>query len=202
MTASFFRHGEGRSFNARNAEFEGRMPLSRAKKAVADQFDCSQTVAATALELLHDGEWHHVGKFAAEVAYYDSADIRLAGVIKHILAVGGAKKFAARRAELKVARDWTCKPAAAQVGGRFSKLAARRAKSLAVVTEALGRNITERHRLNDWNNLWSLCESRCYGDMVAAARVAGWSNARIAMALASAGHSDAEWLRNILQEAK
>lgn len=104
MTATFFRHGEGRSINGRIAESEGRHPLSRAKKVVAEQFGCTQVVAAAALELLHDGEWHHVGKYAAEVNYYDSTDERLAGVVAHILACGGAKKFSARREQLIAAR--------------------------------------------------------------------------------------------------
>lgn len=93
-----------RSYNAHCAEDEGRMPLTRAKRAVAQEFGCSQTVAAAALELLYDGEWHHVGKYAARVAYYDSVDSRLAGVIRHILAWGGAKKWAERRAALRTMR--------------------------------------------------------------------------------------------------
>src|SRR5581483_6489974 len=105
MTATYFRHGAGRSINARVAEGEGRCPLSRAKKIVAEQFGCTQIIAAAALDLLHDGEWHHVGRYAAECAYYDTTDERLAGAIAHIIACGGAKRFAARRAALKRERS-------------------------------------------------------------------------------------------------
>lgn len=98
MGAYYSRAGSySRSYNAEVAEDEGRCPMSRAKKIVAERHGCSQTVAAAALELLHDGEWHHVGKYANCVNYYNAADERLAGVIAHIMACGGAKKWRERR---------------------------------------------------------------------------------------------------------
>lgn len=93
-----------RSYNAEVAEDEGRCPMSRAKIAVAEQFGCSQSVAKVALELVYDGEWHHVGKYANEVAYYDTTDNRLGGIIREILRHGGAKKFAERRERLRTTR--------------------------------------------------------------------------------------------------
>jgi hypothetical protein len=104
MTATYFGHGKGRSIAASEAERDGRQPLSRAKQTVADAYDCTQAVAAEALRMLHDGEWHHVGKYAAECTYYDTADVRLGGVIRHIKACGGLKKFEERRRSLQFER--------------------------------------------------------------------------------------------------
>lgn len=83
------------------------MPLSRAKQAVAAEHNCTQAVAAAALALLHDGEWHHVGKYAARCDYFDTADSRLAGAIAHITSCGGAAKWVARREQLRSARRAT-----------------------------------------------------------------------------------------------
>ena len=108
MTSAFYSRNQSysRSANAEVAESEGRCPMSRAKKIVADKNGCSQATAAAALEMLYDGEWHHVGKFANCVAYYDATDFRLPGLISHITACGGAKKFAARREALKHKRHF------------------------------------------------------------------------------------------------
>ncbi len=106
MGAYYSRSGSySRSFNAEVAEIEGRMPLSRAKKIVAAEHGCTQTVAACALELIHDGEWHHVGKFATEVAYHDTTLHALCGAIAEIKRCGGPKKFAARRMSLRAVRS-------------------------------------------------------------------------------------------------
>jgi len=90
-----------RSYNAHVAERAGRMPMSRARVAVAREFNCSQATAAAALSHFHDGEWHHVGKYANCVSYYDTSDYRLGGMIAHITACGGAKKWADRRDQLR-----------------------------------------------------------------------------------------------------
>lgn len=127
-----------RSYNAAEAESQNRFPLTRAKKFVADDLKCSQSVAAAALELMHDGEWHHVGKYASEVNYYDTIDRRLPGVVAHIKACGGAKKFAERRKVLRASRkeSWP----SAQQPRRFLRLSelARRARALLI--ETLGRD--------------------------------------------------------------
>lgn len=70
MTATFFRHGQGRSINARSAESNGRHPMTRATTAVAAEAGCTHKRAKEALLASWDGEWHHVGKFASRCNYY------------------------------------------------------------------------------------------------------------------------------------
>jgi len=151
MTATYFRHGAGRSINARVAEGEGRCPLSRAKKIVAEQFGCTQIIAAAALDLLHDGEWHHVGRYAAECAYYDTTDERLAGAIAHIIACGGAKRFAARRAALKRERSERWWPESSH-GNRFLDWQKRRHEARRIAAEAIGRELVGPMpaKIGDW----------------------------------------------------
>jgi len=71
MAATFFRHGEGRSINARIAEGEGKMPLTRATAALAKLAKITRKEAKAALLKIGPCEWHHVGKYAAETDYYD-----------------------------------------------------------------------------------------------------------------------------------
>lgn len=97
MTATYFRQGHGRSRRAQIAEYEGRAPLTRAARIVAKQYGCTQSVARFVLEQLHDGEWHHVGKFAKECRYYDTTDWRIGGFLHHIAECGGYKKYQLRR---------------------------------------------------------------------------------------------------------
>ena len=100
-----------RSYNAEVAESAGRAPMSRAKLTVAAEFGCTQSIAQAALEMIHDGEWHHVGKYANAVNYFDTTDRRLGGLIAHIKVVGGVKKWRERRAALRTDRGF---------GGRFA----------------------------------------------------------------------------------
>ena len=74
MAATYLRHGRGRSRNAEFAEQFGRCPLSRAIPVVAAEAGVSRKLARAALEHTHDGEWHHVGKYACECPYYDPAE--------------------------------------------------------------------------------------------------------------------------------
>ena len=127
MTATYFRHGEGRSIAARVAESDGRMPMSRAKVTVASEHGCTQVVAAAALALLHDGEWHHVGKYATRCDYFDADDSRLGGAIAHILACGGAAKFRVRREAMRAARRYPHGPYnTRRLAGRIIELLAYR----------------------------------------------------------------------------
>ena len=140
MTATYFRHGEGRSIAARVAESDGRMPMSRAKVTVASEHGCTQVVAAAALTLLHDGEWHHVGKYATRCDYFGTADARLGGAIAHIMACGGAAKFRVRREAMRAARRYPNGPYSTHRHvGRILELQARRRAAIATAHEALGR---------------------------------------------------------------
>lgn len=113
-SAYYSRAGSySRSYNAEVAESEGRAPMSRAKVTVAAEFGCSQSIAQAALNMLHDGEWHHVGRYANRVDYFDAADHRLGGLIAHITACGGANKWALRRDAVRSDRRF---------GGRFAEV--------------------------------------------------------------------------------
>lgn len=72
MTATFFRRGRGRSQNAIVAEQLDRMPLTRASQYVAGEARITLALAKRACQVTWDGEWHHVGKYAAETNYYDT----------------------------------------------------------------------------------------------------------------------------------
>lgn len=72
-TAKYFRNGHGRSRGASEAEEHGRYPRVRAAKrlgvsTVAFDAGCDAIRYAST-------EWHHVGKYAAAVDYYDTAEI-------------------------------------------------------------------------------------------------------------------------------
>jgi hypothetical protein len=61
-----------RSYNAERAEEEGRYPLTRAIRVVAARYGITKSAARKLLELSWQGEWHHVGKYANEINYYDT----------------------------------------------------------------------------------------------------------------------------------
>lgn len=73
MKGAYYRRNDSysRSYNATEAESESRYPLTRAIAAVRSQAGVSVKDARAALVAAHDGEWHHVGKFASRVNYYD-----------------------------------------------------------------------------------------------------------------------------------
>lgn len=72
MTATFFRKGRGSSIRAMEAESEGRMPLTRAAAWVRENCGVKLADAKIILKIAHDGEWHHVGKFASRCDYYST----------------------------------------------------------------------------------------------------------------------------------
>lgn len=167
------------------AEDEGRRPMSRAKVEVAAKFGCSQSIAEAALRLLHNGEWHHVGKYATEVAYYDAADERLGGVISHIKACGGVKKWAARREALKAERNG--EPARYRDGGRIAAAAERRAIMRDYLHAALGREVKlPIDARNEMYKLWREGD-RCDRCVARRAIASGWSRDAVLVALVS-GH--------------
>jgi hypothetical protein len=72
---TYIRHGAGRSLNARTAEDEGKLPLSRAIRPVAEALGITRAQARDLLEYVGACEWHHVGKYANECNYYDVEDV-------------------------------------------------------------------------------------------------------------------------------
>lgn len=73
MTATYFRHGAGRSLNGRHAENEGKEPLTRAVKTLAALGGITQREAREVFAAIGPCEWHHVGKFASACDYYSVA---------------------------------------------------------------------------------------------------------------------------------
>ena len=74
--AARYRNGYSRSANAEYAESGGKYPLTRAIKAVREEFPQARVkFVKRLLEDSHDGEWHHVGKYANRVNYYSTYGI-------------------------------------------------------------------------------------------------------------------------------
>ena len=71
-TATYIRQGEGKSRRARMAESHGVLPLTQAAKVVAVEIGLTQAAAKALLKLIGRTEWHHSGKYAKEVDYYDT----------------------------------------------------------------------------------------------------------------------------------
>jgi hypothetical protein len=71
MRSPYGDGGFSYSSNAMLALGEGRMSMTAAKKAVAETAHITQVKARRILELTHDGEWHHVSKYANRVKFYD-----------------------------------------------------------------------------------------------------------------------------------
>lgn len=67
MTATYIRHGRGRSINAEIAMSNNRLPASHIAKALGK--GC--TAAFISANAPSSGEWHHVGKYAQMVDFYD-----------------------------------------------------------------------------------------------------------------------------------
>ncbi len=83
MVASYLRNG-GKSRRAYDAEADGRFPLSRAKRELANKLGIKQRVAEAILRATHAGEYHHTGMYASETLYYD-----VAGLCEEIDEAGG-----------------------------------------------------------------------------------------------------------------
>jgi hypothetical protein len=65
MTATYFKHGAGKSLNARRAESYGKFPATTAAKVLG-------ITTALLKEISSPCEWHHVGKFATKCDYFDT----------------------------------------------------------------------------------------------------------------------------------
>lgn len=200
MSTYYSRAGSySRSYNAEVAESEGRAPMSRAMRVVAARYGCSQSTAKCALELLHDGEWHHVGKYANRVDYYDTTDDRLGGVISHIESVGGAKKWRDRRAVLQSQRESSVFYRDAP--GRFTVLFNLRRKYSAEAALALGHAPIASVRDHGWDSLRAIVMpiDACLSGVIRAALSLGWTLDQSVMAAATAGYPGA-WIRAFMQE--
>lgn len=187
--------GYSRSVRAALAEDGGKFPMIRAAKLVAEQLGCTQAAARIALELLHDGEWHHVGKYAQRCDYYDCTDTRLPGTIQHILYVGGAQRWKKRREKLRQLRSYpNGRYPIRREPGRIVKYQQLRRMWRNTACEAVGHEITERYPLQQWERLAKSCPR---GTEVQTARQLGWSDDLIALTLADGGWS-AEHIRESL----
>jgi predicted RNA-binding protein Jag len=71
MRRSYGNGGFSFSVNAMRAIDEGRESMTHAKRLVAKQAGVTQRMAMQVLNLTHDGEWHHVSKYANKVHFYD-----------------------------------------------------------------------------------------------------------------------------------
>lgn len=88
-SAYYSRAGSySRSYNAEVAESEGRYPLTRAAQVLAKDLGVTQKVAKAALLYCGTCEWHHVGKYANSVEYFDTTDERTIGVARHMAKIG------------------------------------------------------------------------------------------------------------------
>jgi len=65
--------GWSRSQGAATAEREGKLPLTRAVKAVAEMAGCTQKKAREVLKEIGPCEWHHTSKHFNETDYYSVA---------------------------------------------------------------------------------------------------------------------------------
>lgn len=204
MVATFFRKGRGRSLNALDAERDGRMPLTRAAQVIRSDYGCTIAVAKIALNLLHDGEWHHVGKYATEVKYYDTHDDRLAGVLHHIASIGTASQFEARRALLRSQRVPQRFSRDITPPGRIVRLAKQRADSRAVAESILGKPVSIP--LRAWESFASAMAAidpigfRFMADAAKVAHKAGRSREEVVIAYADAGECEFI-IRDMLQNA-
>jgi len=100
-TATYLRHGRGRSVNAEAAMDSGRMPASHIAKAIGQ----GTTAAFVTQNAPSTGEWHHVGKYASRVKFFD-----LDTCLEWLSSDEGKASLAAYKAERKAARasgtDW------------------------------------------------------------------------------------------------
>lgn len=73
-TATYYSHGRGRSWGAEDAEQYGRFPQTRAAEYLGVSIKAFR--AGCAACGYHSTEWHHVGKYAARIDYYDTHEVK------------------------------------------------------------------------------------------------------------------------------
>lgn len=74
--SAYYSHNDSysRSYNAEMAEMEGRLPQSRAAKALGLTMEAFKQ-GRYAINYF-SSEWHHVGKYATPVNYYDTNEVK------------------------------------------------------------------------------------------------------------------------------
>jgi hypothetical protein len=107
MKSAYYSRNQSysRSYNAELAESVERFPLTRAISVVALKYGVTKKIARFALEFTGTSEWHHVGKFANRVDYYDTSDQEVRG---HALC---AKREGLEAYEARLVRRQKCRPA-------------------------------------------------------------------------------------------
>jgi hypothetical protein len=149
-SAYYSRAGSySRSYNAEVAESEGRLPRTRAAAALgvsAPAFDAGCKAAGYICD-----EWHHVGKYANRVDYYDAEELRLTpafweGCAAHY------KSAAKRAALLQAAAQARVEAAEAEERDRRGRIESFRQRL------ARQRDCTRYVRRHDSRRAWS---SRC-----------------------------------------
>ena len=73
-TASYYSHGRGRSWGAEEAEQYGRYPRTRAAEYLGVSVKAFR--AGCIASRYTSSEWHHVGKYASMVDYYDTEELK------------------------------------------------------------------------------------------------------------------------------
>ena len=84
-TASYLRKGQGESDNAINAKYNNKWPLTHAIKIIASELDVTQVLARKIIESFAPCEWHHSGKYARRVNFYNVSEIIEVISIEHRL---------------------------------------------------------------------------------------------------------------------
>jgi len=69
-----YSHGRGRSWGAEEAEQYGRYPRTRAAEHLGVSVKAFR--AGYAASDYTSNEWHHVGKYAAAIDYYDTHELQ------------------------------------------------------------------------------------------------------------------------------
>ena len=74
-TSTFYNEGRGRSWGAEEAEQYGRYPRTRAAESLGVSTKAFDAGCVKSQYTSH--EWHHVGKYAARIDYYDTEELKI-----------------------------------------------------------------------------------------------------------------------------
>ena len=93
-----------RSANAERCEERGCLPLTRAIARVSVLAQCPPSVARRVLLAIGSREWHHVGKYATPVDYYETEEC--AGDCRRRSAVEIAERVCTVKERARIVRRW------------------------------------------------------------------------------------------------